>query len=241
MAVLPAEKAVSWRFLLSPHQWIRASAGCACHRTSLGGRGTLCRNRAPATREKSERIQVITRGNCGFFSLFNLWSRALYLVGAAGQGWNKKSGTVSCSHLMVSKKWWMNWNLAKTMFWFVNDCCVGFSHRSCTFSKSCQRICTFGSKQAIYLTHQGLGRVEPSGEEVSLLCFVPPQVQPLPPDVTLWYCTRFRCIFFSRFLYPLRYLLYRFESSPNWLLGLVPSSFKYPGAGFPVGCIASPA
>ena len=72
----------------------------------------------------------------------------------------------------------------------VNECCVGFSYRSCTFSKSCQRICTFGSKQAIYLTHQGLGRVEPSGEEVSLLCFVPPQVQPLPPDVTLWYCTR---------------------------------------------------
>ena len=153
MAGLPAEKAVSWRFLLSPHQWIRASAGCACHRTSLEGRGRLCRNRAPATREKSERIQVIIRGNCGFFSLFNLWSRALYLVGAAGQGWNKKSGTVSCSHLMVSKKWWMNWNLAKTVFYWSMSVVLGFHTDLVRFQKVVKEfVLLVQSRQSIWLT-----------------------------------------------------------------------------------------
>ena len=48
------------------------------------------------------------------------------------------------------------------------------------------------------------------------------------------------CTLSSRFLCPSRYLLYIFESSPNWLLGLAPSSLGLQELASQVGSINYP-
>ena len=108
MMILPEERAVSWRFGLSSRRWTQASAVCACHRTSLEGRGRFCRRCALATQERSGRFcffKVFYGMDFAFASVFLssnlLWyyeSFAFYLVGQAGTRWDRESGAVSCKN-----------------------------------------------------------------------------------------------------------------------------------------------